>query len=154
LLNILVGRIMGRIVARITDFGCVFNPASEPLPHSGFQKGFYGSLFCTAPELFGTVNFAGDWFKVDVYALGVLLYTKHFGHLPDWTKYPLKYQTTVQKEPVSGEDRETLTNAIKTAIDDKIDTFPQNTQEEKFLYLIYSMLQRDPAKRPTIQEVL
>lgn len=71
----------GTVEAAIGDFGFVSLFANgKPIDNKAsinslgyYNQGFYGSIYYTAPELFGVTNFAGDHEKVEAFALSVLM---------------------------------------------------------------------------------
>src|SRR5581483_6060926 len=76
--NVLFNDTTGKFECRVSDFGLKYKKG-EPLP---FRKGNYGSSYCTAPELFMNMDFKGDGEKLDVWALGLVLYQLNKGRDP------------------------------------------------------------------------
>lgn len=157
----------GSVVAGVMDLGFTFRPGIDPVAHDVFPNGFYGSIWCTAPELFGNYLFlkeGGDLFKAEVYALGDMLYRKHFSAAKNfneqtpWGKIPMKYFNTYSTVVVSDEDitalRELLNQHVVKPYDDLIQlkaSRPLSSREEYEL-AIYRMLHPDLVIRPTMQQ--
>ena len=58
----------------LIDFGLAFKVGVDAPSHA-YREGYYGSVVYTSPEVLGVKNFAGDYFKTEIWALGCLLAT-------------------------------------------------------------------------------
>jgi hypothetical protein len=71
--------------AGLIDFGHSFHVQNDLADLPGaFATGFYGSVLPTAPELLGSHPNACDMFKVEMWALGYMLYKLVYQRLPPW----------------------------------------------------------------------
>lgn len=148
-------------MVRPIDVGFTHKPESPP-SFDVFSYGLYGSIFCTAPELFGTKKFSGDRKKCDVFAFGDMLYRKHFSsnkgflEATPWATLLMKYRQNFDTKTVSEEDKA----AFRTLLDTHV-LAPYNalkaktslTPQEQFELVIYQALLPDPALRPSMQQI-
>jgi hypothetical protein len=120
------------------------------LPNFVMKEGFYGSISFTAPELFGVQNFSGDHYKVEVFALGVVLYEFFHGCYPDWTTfledcYKLNVAITPRQQGL-----------FQDKVARSVEGMKQIHFTEKiiadFYRLIVGMLAPDPVLRITLDE--
>ncbi|RLV95824.1 putative serine/threonine-protein kinase [Spathaspora sp. JA1] len=116
-----------RTVVKLTDFGFIreFNPYSRR-----FLSTICGTTVYMAPELLKNEKYSG--FSVDIWSLGVILYTMLYGVLPFDDDDELKTRAMI----ISGEPQYT-------------DRIPEEANQ-----LIKKMLSKDPAKRPNLIEIL
>lgn len=112
---------------KLTDFGFIreFNPHSRR-----FLSTICGTTVYMAPELLLGQKYSG--FAIDVWSLGIILYTMLYGVLPFDDDDEMK---------------------IKTKIINDDPTFADFVPEE-VNQLILKMLSKDPTKRPGISEIL
>jgi serine/threonine protein kinase len=134
-----------------------------------YSFGYYGSVVYTSPELFGVINFAGDHYQNEVFAIGITLHEMLYGCAPKWTTIILEAyqdfdtQTFTYKEKFKDlaalcpvQDKVKL--LVKQEIDEseefkelcKKKREKKITQEEDMKLLIYSMLRFDPKDRITL----
>ena len=138
----------------LIDFGHSFWPGRGELPGSHLSKGYYGTIPYTAPELLGIQNFKGDYYKLDIWALGILLYEMRFQK--EFLMCNLACSHYEQKEGNQ------LTKKIHNSITKSTVSFIQNVIEQPFQMLldqtalnfeehyelfIYSCLRLDPNDR-------
>lgn len=157
----------GSVVAGVMDLGFTFRPGVDPVGHSVFVKGYYGSIWCTAPELFGNQKFlaeGGDLFKAEVFALGDMLYRKHFSankafnEQTPWGSIPMKYFKDFYTATVADADkvahRELLNQHVVKPYNDLVQLKASRplTIKEEYELAIYKMLHPDVAIRPTMQQ--
>lgn len=112
---------------KLTDFGFIreFNPHSRR-----FLSTICGTTVYMAPELLMGHKYSG--FAIDVWSLGIILYTMLYGVLP------------------FDDDDE---NKVKSKIINENPAFADFVPEEVNL-LILKMLNKDPTKRPGVTEIL
>jgi len=115
------------------------------------------------------MNFKGSDFKLDVWALGLALYQLHFNKEPEWMELIREdsrknYDESTQafkdaqmlqktKEAFKNLVFEKIETPYKT-LQEKIKKDPNVSQEEKFFFLICSMLRFNPAQRVSIDKAL
>jgi|GEM_PF-4084693 len=80
----------GQIRLKVNDLGFRTTIAKEKfadyIKRTGLLKyGYYGSGWWTAPEFIGNKNFIGDFFRVEDFAVGFILYQFLLRKLPPWT---------------------------------------------------------------------
>lgn len=148
-------------MVRPIDVGFTHKPESPP-SFDIFSFGYYGSIFCTAPELFGTRKFSGDRKKCDVFAFGDMLYRKHFSNnkafleATPWTKLLMKYREKFTTEVVSEEDKAAFRTLLKTHVVNPYNALKAKsslTPQEQFELVIYQALLPDPNMRPSMQQL-
>lgn len=136
----------------LCDFGFTFVAGFEP-PNHIIRRGYYGSIVFTAPELFGNKNFTGNFFKVEVYALGFVLYQLFFKQTPVWASFLI--QCHKDKVVVTDEQKQYFLAQVKNEIDAWLQKNPFPTSpSDRIKSIIFSMMQSDPARRPTIFDCL
>ncbi|EGW33155.1 uncharacterized protein SPAPADRAFT_150860 [Spathaspora passalidarum NRRL Y-27907] len=116
-----------RTVVKLTDFGFIreFNPYSRK-----FLSTICGTTVYMAPELLKNEKYSG--FSVDIWSLGVILYTMLYGVLPFDDDDELKIRAKIiQGEPSYA------------------DCVPEEANQ-----LIKKMLSKDPNNRPSLTEIL
>lgn len=150
----------GAILAGLIDFGTTF-----PIPHGEeplsypLDQGYYGSTFPTAPELFGDKKFTGDLVKVEIFAFGYMLYSLLFKKHPEWTPLVTKHSTEAIYAEVTETTKQQMRESVTRNIDkpkEVLEVMLQNRElslEENLGLLIYTMMQTDPQKRPSAEEI-
>ncbi|KAH0792564.1 CBL-interacting protein kinase 9 [Histomonas meleagridis] len=115
--------------------GCFFN--AKFLPDDGFVSGAYGTPNFQAPEIFTSEKYDGK--KADVWACGIFLYSILSGHIPFISKPddPPNLQIASLGEQI-----------VKHSIE-----FPPYFSD-KVNDLLEKILVHDPAKRPSVDELL
>ncbi|KAG7192308.1 uncharacterized protein KQ657_002027 [Scheffersomyces spartinae] len=116
-----------KTIVKLTDFGFVreFNPYSRQ-----FLSTVCGTTAYMAPEVLQNIKYLG--FQIDIWALGVILYTMLYGRMPfdEDDDLRTKYKILNEEPPY-------------------YDTIPRET-----IALIQRMLSKDPANRPNLNEIL
>ena len=144
--NVLYKREGGKLKVAVTDFGLAtkMDARKENLN----LNGSYGTTFMTAPELIGNKKFKATYDsleKLDVWAVGILLYELYFGETVSW--YDLL-------------DTDVLTDSIRKEVEKKIEEeieVPLKkgiSEKDPMKAIIFQMLRRDPEKRITMSEAL
>lgn len=137
-----------KFVVGFNDFGFSFEVGKEK-PSFVFQEGYYGSVDCTPPELFGNCRFAGDYFKTDIWALGVLLAWLR-GKPLDWKTFIAncyKLGNGIYEEEITFV-RAKINRLIEVNFLLLEQRQPLVDPLEQLDFLIYKMLRLDPARRP------
>lgn len=132
-----------RIIAGLCDFGHTFK--IEEI-RSIIHNGIYGTIEFTAPELFGNKDFDGDFFKVEIWALGCLFYSIVQKKSLPWT--PIMKEARSKK--IDQEIIAQMHLKIKETIEQEHFSIKgkKRSTKEDYLLLIYDMLRLDPALRP------
>lgn len=149
------------IKAEICDFGIAFRNAGERkkmhLPVT-MHVGNYGTVLFTAPELYGNSNFAGDFYALDIWALGAVFYELYYRKQLPWSKLIEEHEKNnfdkeAQKYKDVGELQRAQT-ALKKCIEAEIEApfailarKPKREPAEQYQYIILSMLRLAPEKR-------
>lgn len=150
---------MGQLLVGLIDFGFTFNVATEPRA-TIFNKGYYGSIVCTPPEVFGIKPFDGDYFKADIWALGFMLYCHVFNTIPRWHSMLMHYYYKRSERPVPAYAREVMHALVRSDIEGplaalrNVAMFRPLTREEKLHTLIFNMMRLDPNERYDISTAL
>lgn len=135
-----------------------------------FHEGYYGTPEYTAPELFGVQDFKNDYFKLDVWALGVTLYCIRYTKLPPWSNTLGKSYTTLEKNtkahiPLDLKELKKAQTEVRSSIQSEIENHEyykhylnkkaqgkKLTADQELSLLIYSMLRLNPDDRYTIAQ--
>lgn len=116
--------------------------------------GFYGCVEATPLELFGHKQFAGDHFKVEVYALGHMLLEAIFSFKAPWKNALRTLQRQIETRPVTQVERYTLKRCLIDHIEKPL--AEQNSQadsaEESLKRIFLKMMRLDPDKRLSLQK--
>ena len=142
----------GDVYVKLTDGAELCNPAAgEKTPV--MKMGFYGSLFCTAPEALIQHPSSVNWYKVETWALGCCLYFWLYKSEVCWGGTILESYT--EKNPFSFEEFETLRTGIERFVQEqKGELWHQPpTVFNEIAKLCFELLEINPANRMTIQEV-
>lgn len=144
------------IFAGLSDFGFSFKPEIEKNLPFPLNEGYYGSLFCTAPELFGKKTFDEDLFKVEIWALGYLFHMLFLKKDFDFGSIP-SGQRNLLKDPVPNEKKINMVDLIMEEIEKPREILIKKENRsllEDLEILTYDMMRLDPSNRLTLQEVL
>jgi len=148
--------------AGVTDFGFTHQVGTKP-SFDVIAHGYYGSIFCTAPELYGNKNFSGDRQKLDVFAYGDMLYRKHFSpekafhEQTPWSQLLSKYRETYQTSTVTDADKAEFQKLLADKVVapyNALKTKTPLTPKEQLELIIYKALLPDPKERPTMQQLV
>jgi hypothetical protein len=155
LLNALMKRENGRILAGLIDFGFTFNVKKEA-PTFIFDKGYYGSIGFTPPEVFGKRPFRGDYKKTDVWALGYMLYQLRFKAHPPWQK--LLDRCYESKATVTRIETQEMDALVTKVIEEPLSKLNQEkgplSKDQQFERLIYNMMRHNPKERYSMAQAL
>jgi serine/threonine protein kinase len=127
-------------VAMVADLDCIISPTNNVSANE------VTTLWWRAPEVFDEQSFSN---KVDIWALGIILYQLYTGHplimTPDEDMMMEMIDTMIiryKNNKLDPVDRKDIYDRLYSKIPDKI------------LDFMFFMLEEDPNKRPTIQQVL
>ncbi len=96
--NILCRKNGDKYEIALTDFGFAFHYKNEE-PIGSLRHGYYGSLWFTAPEAFGTHPYEFDLPTAELWALGLTLYELLYSEYPSTCKYiDTVFETGVDKK--------------------------------------------------------
>jgi serine/threonine protein kinase len=120
----------GKLQGVIGDLGLaaanVVNNVALPFYAAGhYAGGYYGSYWYTSPELFGVIDFAGDHYKNEVFAMGVSMYQMLKGKIPPWAGIILDMHNTYDVDTQTHKFPEKLKAAqkqVKELVEKEIDT--------------------------------
>lgn len=143
------------VIAGWIDFGFSYL-ADIGKTNDIIADGFYGCVEATPPELFGHKQFAGDHFKVEVYALGYMLYETIFSFKAPW-KQPLRnFQRLIEIKPVTQIEHYILKRCLIDHIEQPL--AQQNSQagtpEESLKMIFLKMMRITPENRLSLQQAL
>lgn len=155
-----------KYAAALADFGFSFDHANNEAPNFVIGQGYYGSIDATAPELFGDQSFVGNYYKLDVWAMGVMLYELYKGHGTYWTQdIQNSYQNNfnnIKNKHCNGRALQAAQKRVKAQIESDIEVpfaalnrkamLGLLTQKEEFEKLLYQMLRLHPSERVTIEQ--
>jgi serine/threonine protein kinase len=128
------------------DFGLSFY-AKENQLNTSMNIGFYGTIAITAPELFGVENFSGDLYKVEVYALGCMLYMALFIHKFPW--HDTLYDYYERWDEITENDRTSIKRLVAQFMQSQL-AFAKDPLQ----LLLLKMMRPNPDERITLQEAL
>ena len=153
----------------LCDFGFTFESDPEQAtinikPPENFKWGQCGTAEYSAPELYGKRHFKGDYYMLDVWCMGCILYQLHFRKPLPW-KIDIdenqKHFDTVEKKFTDKNAlklaQETITQKIRDTIETPFATLSVKkilSSEEKFELLTYKMMRLLPGDRIEIPEAL
>lgn len=150
--NALLGFVDGEVIAGINDFGLYYIPDKEELPRP-WTYGYYGSKGPTPPELFANKNFAGDPYKVEIWAFGCLLFSVFLKGEPAWCS---SIRAAWKNEKIENKVSNLLYKTIllleetRTALVE----MDKRTLYDECLLFIYDMIRLDPVQRLNTKELL
>lgn len=136
------------IEAKWTDLGFAFQPGIRKDRTGLTAKGYYGSIFCTPPEVFGKPFFCGDFFAADVFALSILFYGLLYKRRPPWYDYLLDFYYKRKVLP-SADEQAKFVESIQKLIEEekrKITVLVPSLRAE-LEKLTFEMMNPDPDKR-------
>ncbi|MBS0655204.1 MAG: protein kinase, partial [Verrucomicrobia bacterium] len=138
------------VTAGFIDFGFTFKPSETHALPFPMEEGYYGSIWFTAPELYGDKNFKGDLFKVETWALGVLLHYLFRGP-PSWIAlFPQSWKNGALEKKVTSQQQIDMFNKIRTGVEDKrkqLLSIKNRSVSSEYMLLIYDMMRLDPQLR-------
>jgi len=149
--NLLFRQIGYRLEAALCDFGFSFI-VGQHQPNHVLLDGFYGSIVYTAPELFGNPAFTGDFFKVEIFALGALLYQFFTGNDPNW--FTFLHSCYIQPAGITLRQQLLFQQLIRADITFALQKLVVETEENRFYHLLLQMMHPNPAFRPTALQCL
>lgn len=167
--NVLVSRSKDTMVAGFIDFGFAFYYPIRSVKalHWIFCKGHYGSIKCTPPEQWGNIQErsgpidsinAIDYFAMDVWALGYLLWGIQFGALPPWSQMLYDhYENALETGTweVSPEEKKALRESIYDVVESPLQFLSNpSTMKEKYHRLLYQMMRLNPRDRLTAVQLV
>jgi len=154
------------LAAELCDFGFCFEINEEQPdriePPEVYSFGHGGTASCTAPELYGNTKFKGNYFALDLWGLGSMLYQLHHRAVPPW-KADIDQHTKDNFDDIEKEYRDKkalrknqgiVQQKITTIIEENLkalESISQPSKEHKFRTTIYHMLHAAPEKRPTAE---
>jgi serine/threonine protein kinase len=155
------------IQAMLCDFGCAFEynqvtPLKTKTPEV-YLWGHSGTDKFSPPELYGHNKFKGNYFKVDSWALGCLLYQLHFHTKLPWQE---ALESTIKKYFDDTEKKYTNLDKLREtqelfamtveekieAVLDRLKAESNPSEEVKFRILIFNLLRLKPADRFTLDQ--
>ncbi len=157
------------VAARICDFGICYNIEEQTTETRKAPELYEWGHGCTTefspPEVYGTLNFTGDYYAVDVWGMGAMLYEIFFEKPLPWRKdLQIVTKQNFNESEKTHKDlnklqkaRATFREKVTSVIEIPFQSLSQQTaltKEEAFSQLIYKMMRLNPADRPTITKVL
>lgn len=132
--------------AYISDFGFSFIWGSS-LPFI-FKEGFYATIDATAPELFGNKSFQGDYSKLDLWALGLLLHQMYFRKLHPWSK--MLTECYRREEVVSQQHWDFFASSYMKYIVDSLQRTMGSNKHSSYIQFIIGLLGWQAERRPDL----
>lgn len=129
----------------LIDFGYAFRPAQDK-PKGSFDKGFYGSKHCTAPEMLEKASCSVNLFQAELFAFGFLFYAILHREAPPWSS---KILDNV-KSPFPREVLQEILQLIKKSIEEPLAQLQQKkplSLTEELTLFTYKLMQIDPLLR-------
>ena len=145
------------VTAGWIDFGEAMRVSQ---PYKGLFSNYYGTIYYTAPELFGEKDFSGDPFKLEILALGYVLYCLNFEKQPPWSDLLWSYYDLRRFHTITQRAKKRMHTLVKKDIEAAYATLTEEektrplTPKERYRSLIYQMLRFDPALRLDLPKVL
>jgi serine/threonine protein kinase len=149
----------------LCDLGFMFETDSEKAkintraPDAVLKWGQGGTIDYTAPELYGKKRHKCDFFALDVWAMGCILYQLHFRKPVPWAHLLIENKKNFDEKSATYTNKEALKStqeAFKKEIKDEIESHYleksckiNRTAEEEYELLIYGMLRLFPPQRMT-----
>ncbi|MDB6081299.1 MAG: hypothetical protein JWO53_571 [Chlamydiia bacterium] len=176
LANMLYKQTNSTTQAVLADFGYAFNPKKGEKAHHLYEKGLYGFIWATSPEVYGNqfVDKSPHGYKLtEIWAMGFCLYALFYNKYPEWHTIPhqrYKVVTAIKNDNEPAEkqaqskesfvkEQEDFKNLVMQIIEKDPILIPK--QGESYLTganlikkCIYSMLRLNPDDRISIEEAL
>ncbi len=130
-------------VVRLLDFGFTFQMGvNQKVLFGLFPSGFYGRPDRTAPEFLGQREFTGDFRKVEIWALGFVLYSI------------LKGELDFGVEECAKAHRSERPLLMKNCLNKMKEFGPSSGEKDPLMLFIHTLLTFDHQKRPTAHQAL
>ena len=155
--NILYRRTLGGdITVKFTDWGFRCNPKKGDRTFV-MDRGMYGAIEYTAPEVLGQDPRSVDWYKAESWALGCCLYFWLYGRNVPWGSFLQTIYDGVRlggKPSRSDIERlyETIRAVIRSRKEELLLTYAPF--REKMAEVCFDLLECDVLKRKTSQDIL
>jgi serine/threonine protein kinase len=104
----------GDVEVKLIDLGLTACPQKGTLSYI-MEEGFYGSVFCTAPEVIGQDPGDVNWYKAEDWAVGCVLYRWVIGQEVPWGKLLENYRSGGQG--LKGFDAVSMQMHVRTALE-------------------------------------
>lgn len=152
--------------ALLCDFGCAYEfnaqqPDKTKVPEV-YLWGHAGTDIYSPPELYGKLKFKGDYFKIDIWALGCLLYQLHFRKKLPWQasleeaiRKHFDDETKAYKNKAElAKAQHAFQDTVCHEIEHELRRMQPASQEAMFVQLIFEMLRLDPKARFSIFQIV
>lgn len=142
----------GDIQVKLTDIGLSCLPGQGERNYA-MERGFYGALAHTAPEIPGNIPSAVDWFKAEAWALGCCLFYWLEGKEVLWGRffssayYQQSLPSPVEVEKVKEEIQSTMSKKRES-----LKKIPPTVISE-ITALCYDLLEVDPDRRASVSDI-
>jgi len=149
----------GSIDASVIDLAFSFRPGIDPINHI-LSKGYYGSIYNTAPEIFGNRHEMPrkTYFQAEVWAFADTLYRQHFNKIPLWDALCSEYIVQGKYLPIPQEAKDRFRKIVQQEVEEPRALLLQKgenlTKDERLSLVIYQMLRLDPEKRYTLAQAI
>jgi len=137
----------------LIDFGFCFQPGIS-LPPTVFQRGYYGSIFHTPPEMLLKKS-PIDLYAAEMWAFGSVCYFMFFGKRLPWEALLEQYKD--MPPSIARNDLQKILQEIDRVVTKPkkmLEQIPPRTTPEEILLCIFRMLDPDPQSRITCREAL
>ena len=143
--NVLYKRTETGVDAKLIDLGFFCYPQYEFL-HDVMRQGWYGSVFCTAPEAIGKDPRSLDWYKMESWAAGCALYSWLTGKFIPWGM-----DFCDARDSGCVPDKESVRTKVVAACE-RISTMARETSSQGVIAKVcLDLLELSPEKRPDMR---
>lgn len=136
--------------AGIGNLNHAYNPESHA-PYFTFERPFYQAALYTPPELFGTPDFEGDYYKVEAFAFGYILYKLLFNKEGHWEE--VIQQAFNAYGPISKDAKQDFIDDLEHQVEKpykELCEARENTPLTQLKLLVFSLLRIKPEERLSI----
>lgn len=146
-------RNMGRIEGKWIDLSLAFSPSIPSTWNFLVKQGYYGTIFCTPPEVFGKRPFCEDFYAAEVFALSIMFYNILYCRSIPWGK--MLHDAYDSQSPPTAAEQAKLETDIQKFIEEEMKKLPafKDRLGAEMSKLTLEMMSPNPTQRPTLPSI-